>query len=216
MRFVDLTGHTFGRLTVMHRHEENDPQGKPRWVCSCSCGQTTVVRRADLRNGRTKSCGCLMAESRLHRTRKHGCSRVKQVSSEYYTWQAMKRRCLDPNNKCFHLYGGRGIAVCDRWMNSFSNFLLDMGPRPFKGAHIDRVDSEKGYSLENCRWATPQQNARNKRNTLKVCYNGVVESVCELADRVGLNPDAVRRRLRRGWSVERALEQPKRKAPTKK
>jgi hypothetical protein len=165
MRFIDLTGSIFGRLTVLDRAAENDPQRKPRWVCMCSCGKTTTVRRSDLRKGATSSCGCYMVESRHTGRPKHGCS--NKVNSEYTTWQGMKHRCTNPKDVCYRYYGGRGITVCDRWFNSFENFIADMGVRPFKGAQLDRIDNEKGYSPENCKWSTAKENANNKRKPVR-------------------------------------------------
>lgn len=206
MRLVDLSNKHFGRLTVFERSDSNDAQNKPMWVCQCECFAWVTVRGSDLKRGNVQSCGCLLIENR--KRIKHGQSRQKHISSEYTTWQGMKRRCLDPNNKCYHRYGGRGIKVCERWMHSFENFLADMGERPFPKATLDRKKNNEDYSKSNCKWSTATEQAQNKSNTIYVDYKGKSMSVHEVALLVGISSNTICKRLRRGWSLERALNQP--------
>lgn len=156
----DLTGKTFGRLTVIKR-AENDKHRHPRWHCLCSCGSVTTTNCSSLIAGRSKSCGCLKREKATSHGMRH--------HPVYGVWQQMKARCLNKKNKRWANYGGRGIIVCARWETSFENFWLDMGPTYKKGMSIDRKDNDGNYEPGNCRWATAvqQNNNRsvNKNNT---------------------------------------------------
>lgn len=155
MRKLNLIDQVFGRLTVV---DEATYRDKTAWECRCSCGNIVVIRTNRLRNGETQSCGCLRKEvsSKLHRT--HGQSRTP----ERIAWMNMKQRCYNPHKSGYSNYGGRGIRVCKHWLNSFDNFLKDMGKRP-EGTTLDRRDNDKGYSKSNCYWATPKEQANNRR-----------------------------------------------------
>lgn len=160
----DLSGLRFGRLVVMtfsHRANNN-----LYWHAKCDCGNQTVVRGAHLRNERTKSCGCLNREKAKENNTIHGQSGDR--SPEYYTWSSMLQRCYNPADPRYHRYGARGITVCARWRRSFAAFFADMGPRPpgMNGKRalfsIDRIDNDRGYSKDNCRWTTNIEQCRNR------------------------------------------------------
>ena len=160
MVLIDLTGQRFGKLIVIERAPN---QGRnTMWKCQCDCGSITTTRSDSLRSNMTRSCGCLIGE--VNST--HGMSRG-DGSYLYEIWKHMRYRCTNPNNHAWKDYGGRGIIVCERWMDSFENFYEDMGHRPSPNHSIDRIDNNGNYDPTNCRWATASQQQQNKRNNRK-------------------------------------------------
>lgn len=196
-RFQDLTGQKFKRLTVLGFAGRNTVS---QWFCRCECGNITKVLGNGLKNGDTSSCGCLQKEQLTT----HGYSlRNGKESRTYITWQSMIARCKNPSNASFMDYGSRGIEVCSRWLK-FENFLADMGERP-KGKTLDRKENEKGYYKENCRWATPKEQANNRSTNVMLTHNGKTLNVAQWAEELGLKRTTVYARLKLGWSIERAL-----------
>jgi len=165
MRAVNLIGQRFGRLLVTAPAAAigHGAARKTQWACRCDCGALLEVRTGHLKNGNTRSCGCLHVETSAAacvRRTKHGRAR----SPEYAAYHAMLQRCTNARHKSFADYGGRGIAVCARWQESFENFLADMGERP-DGMSLDRIDNDRGYEPGNCRWATDAVQVQNRRST---------------------------------------------------
>lgn len=153
-------GGRYGRLVVQER--STVPAGKSRnvaWLCICDCGQTIVVDTYRLLTGNTRSCGCLYKDTRHTAAKRHGL----RYQPEYSSWYAMKRRCDNPNNDRYKHYGGRGIKVCDEWLNDFERFYRDMGPKPTPSHSIDRKDTDGDYTPDNCCWATPVEQRHNQR-----------------------------------------------------
>lgn len=170
--------------------------------CLCDCGKEVSVRLKYLRNGGAKSCGCYREDMRRVNKKTHGMSHT----TEYEIWSDMKKRCSNNRHAHYDRYGGRGIAVCDRWLK-FENFYADMGIRP-EGMTIERVDNDKGYSPDNCKWATYSEQARNRRNSLMLDVNGASINLTTAADSVGIHARTLLSRLRRGMSTEDALTKP--------
>ena len=155
----DLTGRKFTRLYVVGLHN-----GTRKWNCRCECGTTTILPANRLLSGNTKSCGCLKRNVLGDATRTHGManSRITGYANRTYgIWQAMRSRCLNPNNSRWEHYGGRGIKICKRW-SKYENFLADMGEAP-KGLTLERINVNKNYTPSNCKWATWLEQARNKQ-----------------------------------------------------
>lgn len=157
MKKLDLTGQRYGRLLVVEFAYKTD-RGQAVWKCLCDCGAYKDIRLSSLRGEESLSCGCRKKEPNLANTT-HGLS----TSPEYRAWTNMKARCCDSGHQSFHNYGGRGITVCNRWMLSFADFYLDMGPRP-EGLTLERRNNEGNYEPSNCYWATRSEQNSNKRN----------------------------------------------------
>lgn len=201
---VVVIGAKYSRLTVRESLGV-DKHKKRLWLCDCECGKTVRATSRAIATGNTKSCGCLRKERIGAQRRTHG----KSKSLEYQNWCAIKSRCDNPDNQDYALYGGRGITVCDRWANSFENFLEDMGQRPFKSATVDRKDPSGNYTPDNCKWATQKQQCRNKRNNRLLTANGETLPICEWAERSGVSQGTIWSRLSLGWSEEEAATLPR-------
>jgi len=195
-RFMDLTGQRFGKLLVISFQGREAASRSARWLCWCDCGKEAIVRSMSLRSGHTSSCGCKKFRGKpIH-------------VPTYQVWTGIKRRCFKPSASGYQNYGAKGIVVCDRWRNSFTSFLEDMGERPDRST-IDRIDNSKGYEPGNCRWATSTEQIRNRRITRWLMFRGETRTLKEWADTFSLGYACVHHRLDMlGWSVEDALTQP--------
>lgn len=198
----DLRGKRFGRLNVVSYAGRKKHNGC--WNVVCECGTEKCVRADHLIEGATVSCGCRRDENAGYSRRTHGMTN----SSEYKVWEAMIARCRNPNNKSFEDYGKRGIDVCDRWRNSFTCFIADMGMRPSSAHSIDRIDNNGNYDPSNCQWATRTQQARNTRRNRMLTLNGVTKCMSEWSLEVGICVGTIFSRLKKGWGVVDALTYP--------
>lgn len=163
MAYEDISGKTFGSWKVVAK--SHSTRGGIVYKCICGCGTERLIFKGNLTSGKTKSCGCLKGSVLSKKKTSHGHSRAvgRKASRVYNSWSSMITRCKNPNAKSFHNYGGRGIAVCDRWF-VFENFLADMG-EPREGESLDRIDFNGNYEPSNCRWADKKTQTRNRRNT---------------------------------------------------
>ena len=214
----DISGQRFGRLLVVSFVDTvKQSKGRAaRWKCVCDCGGETVVFGSLLRNGNTRSCGCLVLETIINRSRRHGMAKRGPRSAEYVAWNNMKQRCGNPNSSHFNRYGGRGIRVCDRWIigengkNGFECFLLDMGEKPSAAHSIDRINRDGNYEPANCRWADQKTQVRNSAKAAEYQTQLGTHSVIETAEMAGMPYGRLRSRRRYGWNADEAINQPKR------
>lgn len=196
-----------GRLKQVGLSFRTKKPNRRKAVFLCDCGNRKVILVESVSEGKTGSCGCLRSEESSSRLIKHGNAKRGNESPTWATWQSMRRRCAYKNSNRWDMYGGRGITVCDRWRDSFEAFLEDMGPRP-EGCSIDRIDNSKGYSKENCRWASAKEQARNRKSSVLIEFNGKTQCITEWAEEIGIAVGTLYQRLHKGWSVEKALTTP--------
>jgi len=198
---IDLIGQKFGKWTVLERAGTRG-NGSAAWLCQCDCGKTGIVVGSRLRSGKSTCCGCKL----IFQLTKHGHSKRSGDSPEYYTWASMMKRCYNPNWVNYKNYGARGIKVCDRW-HDFRNFLADMGNRP-AGMFIERIENEKGYGPENCKWSTRIEQTKNTRSNRMLTFNGETKPMVEWSETLKLSYHVIKNRLKYGWSIERTLTEP--------
>lgn len=185
----DLTGRSFGKWTVLNY------AGSARWQCKCECGTERLLNNGDLKQGKTTNCGCS----------KHRRSRT----AEHNIWKTITQRCCNPHSTGYKSYGSQGITMCDAWRNSFVQFMEDMGERPSPRHQIDRIDNTKGYFPENCRWVTPKEQQRNRRNNVLLTVDGETKCIAEWCELYGIKFATLHRRVANyGWSHEAAVKTP--------
>lgn len=194
---------SFGYLTTIRRRRRND---RSEWLCLCVCGKRKWIPYTSLQGAvrPVKSCGCMRIRLLRKARTTHGCSvRTSSGFPTFVTWQSMIWRCYNKARDDYQDYGGRGITVCKRWMQ-FHNFLADMGMKP-SGMSLGRMNNDAGYSLANCRWETPSQQARNTRANTILYFKGANRTLVECSEISGIKSDTIGRRLKLGWSVTDAL-----------
>lgn len=205
--FIDLVGYPpFGLLTVLSR-AANDANGRVRWLCQCTCGNTKVIAAQSLVRGLTTSCGCWMRECSLKRSTKHGAAPRNHPTPEYRTWVYMHERCMNPGNHKYPDYGARGITIDALWLHDFPQFLADMGPRPSPRHSIEHRDNDGPYSPTNCYWATPHEQARNTRHNVFLTWNNQTHCLTDWARILGITCNNLRRRLR-NWTYDKVFTTP--------
>lgn len=195
---IDVIGQRFGLLVVS---AELQKAKKQRVVlCKCDCGNIKAIHLSNMRAGHTKSCGCQQKHAASAANKTHGLTHTR----EFTIWMNMKSRCNNEKAKDYPSYGGRGISVCKRWIESFASFLLDMGNCP-RGYSIDRIDVNGNYEPSNCRWATSTQQANNTRANRIIEFDGKTQTLAQACASRGLNYKTVHKRLRDGWTIEKSL-----------
>lgn len=207
----DLTDQRFGRLTAICRIERPiTAKYGTYWRCNCECGNIIVARADQLTHKIKVCCGC----SHKPRAQTHGMAKTP----EYKAWKAMKTRCFNEAFKSFEHYGGRGIKISERWLQSFENFYEDMGPRPTPTHSIDRINGNGNYEPENCRWATKSQQSYNRKCAKKVVFQGREMSLeaAIIESKTTLSGALIRHRMLTGWSADDALLRDKRGKKGKK
>lgn len=198
---IDLSGQQYGNLFVVERCVENTKQNKPMWLCKCTCGKIVSVNGNSLRRGKTRSCGCLQKSI----VTRHG----KRYTSIYNIWRNMKARCYNENNISYKYYGARGIRVCDEWINSFESFYkwsINNGYN--NGLTIDRLNNNKNYEPNNCRWVNMTEQQNNRRNNRLITYTGETKTLSQWASLYGIKVVTLSQRLKHNWDIEEALTTP--------
>jgi hypothetical protein len=200
--YKDIIGKKFGKLTAIE-HVGINKHRKSLWLCRCECGNITTVVISKLTSESTKSCGCLATT--------HGLAgRINGKVMRLYTiWSGIKRRCMNKNNKDYSKYGGRGIKICKEWIGDFKRFhdwAIKNGYNDL--LTIDRKNVNGNYEPLNCRWATQKVQSNNKTNNIVLNYKGESNTVTEWADKLNFNPESIRSRLSRGWTISEALTIP--------
>lgn len=201
---INMSGLKYGSLTAVEEVGRNR-RNQAMWLCICDCGNTPTVIGSSLRHGNTKSCGCLRNRASAERRTTHGASKNGKEEGAYVVWKGMRQRCLNPKNPSWAHYGGRGVKICQRWLDSYAAFLEDMGERP-DGLTIERKDTNGDYTPDNCVWATRQRQSRNTRQTLRIILCGQITPLVDACERFGLNHASVKVRMyREGQSATEAF-----------
>lgn len=201
--FVDITGNTYSRWTVISFAEQRN--GGSFWNCKCTCGTERAISGATLKAGLSKSCGCYKREVDVSKVYKHGLT----GTDEHNIYMGMRQRCGTPSHRLYPHYGALGVKICDRWMESFENFLEDMGPRPSKKHSIDRFPDPAGnYEPSNCRWATSSQQNSNKRTFQMITISGITKNIRDWSTHTGIKMQTIHARIRNGWTPQDAVTLP--------
>lgn len=198
VNLIDMTGQVFGMLTVISRDFFKGGKKGAYWNCKCECGNIKSVSRSHLKDRNTVSCGCyhkkLFKSASITHNMRH--------TSEYNSYHSMKARCLNPNNTEYHNYGGRGITICEPWLESFEKFIKDMGLKPSSDLTLERRNNNLGYKKDNCYWATQEAQKSNRRNTKKCFYNGKEWLLTELCKEIKIHVASLRSHLNNGKPIE--------------
>lgn len=208
---LDLVGKNFNRLTVIKR-VENNRFGQTQWLCECECGKKIIVKGYHLKNGNTRSCGCLQRETIGNISRKHGGAHNRL----YIIWRNMKQRCNDIKNCSYKNYGERGMRVCEEWLDfeNFRDWALENGYDFYakRGeCTLDRIDNNGNYCPENCQWVSMKEQGLNRRNNHNITINGKTHCIAEWARIFGIKREIIKDRILSGWDEVQAVTTPVRK-----
>lgn len=203
MAKVEMAGQRFSRLVVL-REAGKDKHGNFKWDCLCDCGTGITVVGYSLRQGMTRSCGCLAIENIEDLNKSHGLS----GHPLFRTWLAMKRRCYNPRSHGYPDYGGRGITVCDEWRNDFAVFFKDMGEKPSPEYTLERKRVNENYCKDNCKWATLEEQANNKRNSRFIEAGGKTQTLQQWSRETGCHPTTILARIAIGMTEAEAVTTP--------
>jgi len=201
--FNDLSNKTFAQLKTSNIFERRN--GYVFWLCKCTCGNEKFMESSSLLNGGSISCGCARKKRIGDMSRTHGMS----GTYIYKLWKQIKNRCYNEKTPCYKNYGGRGISVCERWLNSFEDFYTDIGERPSPAYSLDRADNNGDYTQENCRWATMGTQCNNRRSNIIITHDGKSLNIKQWSEYACVSYRTFRARLQdHGWGIERALNEP--------
>lgn len=198
-------GHVYGRLAVID-YAGVDARNRPLALCICDCGNIVITWMSGLKSGHVRSCGCYKKEQSLKAVTTHGLSKHKSL---YKRWLNIKDRCLNPNNKRYSVYGGRGIMICAEWLSdfeSFYNWSMMNGYSP--KLTIDRRDVNGNYSPGNCRWITNKEQQNNRTDNSFITHNGITLTRQQWVDRTGIKYETLRFRYNKGWRGDRLFQPP--------
>lgn len=201
---IDLTGKTFGNLTVL-RLAVDEPRKKKKWLCQCGCGREIVVSASNLKSGHSQQCRTCQLKAVQTGNVTHNQSGTKL----YRVWNGIKTRCENPNSKSYPEYGGRGITLCPEWHDAATFLEWAWANGYHEGLEIDRIDNDRGYSPDNCHWIPRKNNANNKRSSKYVEHGGEKRTVSEWASFFGVNYKNLCRNLSKGYSLEEAVQREK-------
>jgi len=209
----DFVGKKFNQLTLLKEVDPHITKGfhiHRKCLFICSCGIQKNIQISSVFNGKIQSCGCFSKKETSKRmsifNKKHGM----YGTSEYNSWCSMKKRCLNENHKSYKDYGGRGIKICQTWIDSFDSFIKDMGLKHSKNLSLDRIDNNNGYSKDNCMWSSKKQQTRNQRSNIIINLNGDKKCLSEWAEILGFSFNKLHYRLfeaKTNFSLEKMIKE---------
>lgn len=223
-KFVDITGEKYGRLTAICLVAKGDRQHRPKWLFRCDCGNEILISANAARTGNTKSCGCLLFEARsAHSRAALKIAQANQVTHGmtgtriYGIYKNMKTRCYNAKTPCFKYYGGKGIAVCDEWLNNPAAFMDWAFSHGYdENLTIDRINSNLNYCPENCRWITQAEQARRTPKVRHITYNGETKTALQWEKYFNVPLDSISRLIREGVSMQEAVQHAATRLPRKR
>lgn len=203
---LEITGIKFGLLTAIQKSDQRFGKGKQiKWICKCDCGKDYLVVPTQLSSGYTTSCGCDTNRKISEKNSTHGDT-INGRTKEYRCWKSMKDRCFLKTSKSYHNYGGRGITISQRWVNSFENFLNDMGRAPSSIHQLERKYNNGNYEPSNCCWVIPMVQSRNRRTNVNATHNGKTMCALDWSNELGISRMKVLRRIKIGWSIQKIID----------